>query len=161
MDNSNGLLKISVAVHFILTVWATTTKEFLPTSYIYMNLFVLIIGIFSIVHTESQDAVFMFMVLHIFSIIQDCIFLGIYQPIANRTFEESSLPASYRNDYRFSLGMCVLNLILKPVTAFLIVKVWKDRQGDPIVLPFNVPGFGSTGTSTPSGYEAFEPNNER
>ncbi|CAC5418019.1 unnamed protein product [Mytilus coruscus] len=141
MESSKLLLKVTVIIHFILTVWATTSS-FLPDSYIYMNLFVLLIGIFSIVHNESSDAVFMFFVLHCFTIVQDMIFLGIYQPIADETVEVPTQPDSVKNRYRFSLGMCITNLIIKPVTAFLLYTVWQERQGNPINLPFSIPGFG-------------------
>ncbi|XP_076087468.1 type-1 angiotensin II receptor-associated protein-like [Mytilus galloprovincialis] len=144
MESSKLLLKITVIIHFILTVWATTSS-FLPDSYIYMNLFVLLIGIFSIVHNESSEAVFMFLVLHCFTIVQDMIFLGIYQPIADETVEVPHQRDSVKNRYRFSLGMCITNLIIKPVTAFFLYKVWQERQGNTVNLPFNIPGFGGDG----------------
>ncbi|VDI44900.1 Hypothetical predicted protein, partial [Mytilus galloprovincialis] len=34
--------------------------------------------------------------------------------------------------------ICILNLIIKPVTAFLMYKVWQERQGKPVKLPYNI-----------------------
>lgn len=128
-------------------------SQFLPTAYIYMNLIVLLIGVFAIVHNESVDAVFMFLVLHCFTILQDIIFLGIYQPRADTYLENEKMPNNVRNEYRFSLGMCITNLLLKPLTAFLLYRIWQDRQGNAFDLPFTIPGLPGFGNQTNSKYE--------
>ncbi|XP_052083010.1 type-1 angiotensin II receptor-associated protein-like [Mytilus californianus] len=143
MESSKIVLKVTVIIHFILTVWATTSS-FLPDSYIYMNLFVLLIGVFANVHSKSEEAVFLFFVLHCFTIAQDVLFIGIYQPIADATYEVPNQPNSVKNIYRFSLGICIVNLIIKPATAFLLYKVWQERQGKPVKLPFNIPWIASS-----------------
>ncbi|WAR15475.1 ATRAP-like protein [Mya arenaria] len=72
-------LKLLVFFHFVLTVWASQ-NGFLGLSYVYMNLFVLSLGVWSIVHHESAEPVFMFLICHVFSILQDIILLGINEP---------------------------------------------------------------------------------
>ncbi|KAL5013209.1 hypothetical protein ScPMuIL_007479 [Solemya velum] len=141
-------LKVIVVVHFILSLWAGQIFGFLPSSYLYMNWFILMIGVWAIAVPDSTEPVFMFLGLHLFSIIQDIIFLGIYQPRANLYFEESnSLGRSGRDEYRFCLGMCILNLLIKPVTAFLLFRIYQERGGESGSLNFsgvrNFPAFGT------------------
>jgi hypothetical protein len=38
---------------------ASMSQGFLPLAYTYMNLFVLLIGLFAVVHNESVDAMFL------------------------------------------------------------------------------------------------------
>ncbi|OPL32957.1 hypothetical protein AM593_01379, partial [Mytilus galloprovincialis] len=94
-----------------------STSSFLPESYIYMNLFVLLIGVLANVHSKSEEAVFLFFVLHCITIGQDMLFIGIYQPIGDATYEVPK----------------------QPITAFLMYKVWQERRGKPVQLPCNIP----------------------
>ncbi|XP_063410412.1 type-1 angiotensin II receptor-associated protein-like [Mytilus trossulus] len=153
MNPSSVSLKGAVIVHFILTIWASMSGGFLPESYIYMNMFVLLIGVFAIVMNESVDAVFMFLFFHCFTMIQDIIFLGIFEPMGYDTFEKPDMVVRSKNLYRFSLGMCIVNLILKPVTAILLYRIWQDRQGHAFDLPFNIPGIPGMGNQHDSKYE--------
>ncbi|XP_063410404.1 type-1 angiotensin II receptor-associated protein-like isoform X1 [Mytilus trossulus] len=147
MESSKIVLKVTVIIHFILIVWASTSS-FLPESYIYMNLFVLLISVLANVHSKSEEAVFLFFVLHCITIGQDMLFIGIYQPIGDATYEVDRQPNTIKNVYRFSLGICILNLIIKPVTAFLVYKVWQERRGNPVTLPCNIPWIAASALPT-------------
>ncbi|XP_063410405.1 type-1 angiotensin II receptor-associated protein-like isoform X2 [Mytilus trossulus] len=125
-----------------------STSSFLPESYIYMNLFVLLISVLANVHSKSEEAVFLFFVLHCITIGQDMLFIGIYQPIGDATYEVDRQPNTIKNVYRFSLGICILNLIIKPVTAFLVYKVWQERRGNPVTLPCNIPWIAASALPT-------------
>ncbi|XP_045162865.1 type-1 angiotensin II receptor-associated protein-like isoform X2 [Mercenaria mercenaria] len=149
-------LKLIVFLHFIFTTWACMCPQFLPLSYTYMNLFVLSLGVWSIVHHESSDAALMFMMCHLFSILHDIILLGIYEPRGYAVFEQNpQLYGTPRNEYRFSLGMAIVNLIAKPITAFLIYRIYRERGGS--YSDFNIPGVGSLpgfgGSPQHSAYE--------
>ncbi|XP_041377228.1 type-1 angiotensin II receptor-associated protein-like [Gigantopelta aegis] len=124
---------------------------YLPPTYLYMNGFMLAFGFWGIVNTESSQPILMFLVLLVFSVIQDCIFIGIYQPRGYDTVETRPVKASIRNEFRFSLGMSIVNLLIKPVTGFLLFRIMKSRDGD--FGDLNIPGInriptfgGSAGT---------------
>ncbi|XP_014780949.1 type-1 angiotensin II receptor-associated protein-like isoform X1 [Octopus bimaculoides] len=140
MEPPQVSLKVIVIVHFILTVWASMPTSFLPLSYTYMNAFVLAFGVWGIVNQESTDAISMFLILKIFTIIQDIVFLGIYQPRAYADNGKSS-EMSCVHEYRFSLAMSIVNLILKPVSCFLLYRIYQDRGG--IYETFSIPGLTS------------------
>lgn len=146
MNTSNVMLKIVVAVHFILTIWAGMNPGYLPPAYIFMNIFILSFGAWAIACPESRDPVIMFLVLLLFSIIQDIVFISVYQPRAYDIFELPNSPQ--RHEYRFCLGMSIVNLILKPFTAFLLYRIFQDRGGTYDDL--NIPGFPQFNHSGPS-----------
>ncbi|XP_052759983.1 type-1 angiotensin II receptor-associated protein-like [Mya arenaria] len=134
-------LKLLVFFHFVLTVWASQ-NGFLGLSYVYMNLFVLSLGVWSIVHHESAEPVFMFLICHVFSILQDIILLGINEPRGYNAYEQGGrIDQTTRNEYRFSLGMSIVNLIIKPVTAFLVYRIYRERGGS--YGDFTIPGVGN------------------
>ncbi|KAH3824043.1 type-1 angiotensin II receptor-associated protein-like [Dreissena polymorpha] len=148
-------LKLIVFFHFIFTVWASQIG-FLGPSYVYMNLFTMSLGVWSIVHHESAEPIFMFLLCHLFSILQDIILLGIYEPRAYNIYERDGVDATARNEYRFSLGMSIVNLIIKPVTAFLIYRIYGERGGS--YGDFHIPGVGNLpsfnpGSPTRGAYE--------
>ncbi|KAK3578021.1 hypothetical protein CHS0354_027234 [Potamilus streckersoni] len=148
MNPPQFTLKAVIFIHFILTVWATMSG-FLSSTYNYMNLFVLMVGVLGIVFEEHADIVFMFFLLHVFTILEDILLLGLYQPRANSIFEKEGFDESRRNEYRFALGMAIVNLILKPFTAFLLFRVSQERGGNYAAISFpgvsNLPGFGGRG----------------
>lgn len=135
--NLEPFLTVIVIVHFILTVWASMPQAFLPFSYIYMNAFVLAFGVWGIIKQESTDAISMFLILKAFSIVQDIIFLGIYQPRAYKNYEV----LDRLSEYRFALGMSIVNLLLKPVSCFLLYRIYQDRGG--IYDTFTIPGLST------------------
>lgn len=150
MDTSNVMLKIVVAVHFFLTIWAGMNPGYLPPAYMFMNIFILSFGVWAIALPESRDSVVMFLGLLLFSIIQDIVFISVYQPRAYALFEETLNTYNYseRHEYRFCLGMSIVNLIFKPFSAFLLYRIFQDRGGSYDDL--NIPGFPQFGNSGPS-----------
>ncbi|XP_064642833.1 type-1 angiotensin II receptor-associated protein-like isoform X1 [Lineus longissimus] len=145
-------LKVILVVHFVLTVWASMTEGYLPTAYIYMNLFTLAFGAYGIINQENSEAIFMLFVLQIFTILQDIIFMGIYQPRGHKHFEnvaDLSVTADMRNEYRFSLGMSIVNLLLKPFTSFIVYRIYQERGGS--YGDFGIPGIPGLGGSSSGG----------
>ncbi|KAK6177757.1 hypothetical protein SNE40_015795 [Patella caerulea] len=156
MNPPNLILKVIVFTHFILSMWASQSRAFLPNSYVYLNAFVLVFGIIGIFNHESSDAILLFIVGLLMSIVQDIIFLGIYEPRGQKIIKNSELPNQPEvhdlvGEFRFSLGMCILNLIIKPVTIFLLLRILRSRTTDydRFNIPGvpNIPGFGAGATS--------------
>ncbi|XP_013393585.1 type-1 angiotensin II receptor-associated protein isoform X3 [Lingula anatina] len=141
-------LKVVVIVHFILTTWALLVA-FQSPSYQYMNLGLTFVGVLAIINTESIEAVLLLMVLMLFSILQDIVCLGLFEPAARAVYENASYNNwTMKNTYRFSLGMTILNLLIKPFTCFMLYRVYQERGGSmgdlniPGLDAANFPGFG-------------------
>ncbi|KAJ8320339.1 hypothetical protein KUTeg_001926, partial [Tegillarca granosa] len=63
-------------------VMAGMNPGYLPPAYMFMNIFILSFGVWAIALPESRDSVVMFLGLLLFSIIQDIVFISVYQPRA-------------------------------------------------------------------------------
>ncbi|XP_022341188.1 type-1 angiotensin II receptor-associated protein-like [Crassostrea virginica] len=135
-------LKVIVCVHFILMIWAAQFNPFLPTVYWLSNTFVLLLGVWGIACPDSYDAILMYLILHVFTILEDIILLGIYQPRASDQVEIDRVHQGIKDEYRFSLGMSITNLILKPFSAFLLWRIYQDRGGR--FSDFHFPQFGGS-----------------
>lgn len=146
MVNAPNLsLRIILVAHLVLSVWASMTEEFLPTAYIYSNAFMLAFGVWAIIAPESADSILLFMVLNIVNIVTDIIFLGIFTP------HSSDMPIrAGASTYKFSLGMAIVNLLLRPFSTFVLYRLYQDRGGQQ--GEFGIPGFNPSG-GHPRGYE--------
>ncbi|ELT95481.1 hypothetical protein CAPTEDRAFT_220979 [Capitella teleta] len=149
-------LKVVVLAHFILSVWASMVgSPFLGASYIYMNAFILAFGVWALICPDTTEPVITFMLLNLISIIMDIIFLGVLTPYAHSIFETQVSPL--KGAYRFSLGMAIVNLILKPFSSFILYRLYQDRGGQYSGGEFGIPGVsafgGSSGSAHGSNYE--------
>lgn len=151
MIGSHTSLRVVVIVHFILTVWASMTPNYLPTAYIYMNLFILAFGAYGILNPDNVEAVFMCTLLSAASILLDAIMIGIHEQIGHGIYEKLLTDANQRNEYRFSLGMSIINLLIKPFTTFVLYRIYQDRGGQ--YGDFNIPGMPAFGGGHPGTYE--------
>ncbi|XP_048751380.1 type-1 angiotensin II receptor-associated protein-like isoform X1 [Ostrea edulis] len=143
MNPPHYALKVIVCVHFILMIWGAQCAQLMPGVYWLSNTFVLLLGVWGIACPDSYDAILMYLILHVFTILEDIILLGIYHPRSSIIIENSRRYAGIRNEYRFSLGMTITNLILKPFTAFLMWRIYQDRGGRFSDFNFpNMPQFG-------------------
>ncbi|XP_010880011.1 type-1 angiotensin II receptor-associated protein isoform X2 [Esox lucius] len=115
-------LKAIVLVHWILTIWGC--MAWLPPSYAWGNFSVLAVGVWAIAQRDSIDAVLMFLIGIAVTILTDIIHFGIFYPLAEAIAERN------RDTFRFSAGMAILNLLLKPVSCFFIYQMYKERGGD-------------------------------
>ncbi|KAK7093381.1 type-1 angiotensin II receptor-associated protein-like [Littorina saxatilis] len=154
MNTPNVMLKVIVLVHFILSVWATM-GGWLPTPYFYVHIALFVCGLWAIASSDSIDAIMMMLMVLAFSILQDIILLSLYEPRGYNSHErDPKQPQSVLNEYRFALGMCILNLILKPFTGFLLLRICQARSND---TAFNIPGIdripGLGGMGGGRGYE--------
>ncbi|XP_014022055.1 type-1 angiotensin II receptor-associated protein-like isoform X3 [Salmo salar] len=115
-------LKAIVLVHWLLTVWGC--MAWLPPSYAWGNFSVLAVGVWAIAQRDSIDAVLMFLIGIAVTILTDIIHFGIYYPLPEGLSEMN------RDTFRFSAGMAILGLVLKPVSCFIIYQMYRERGGD-------------------------------
>ncbi|XP_046369761.2 type-1 angiotensin II receptor-associated protein-like isoform X2 [Haliotis rufescens] len=150
-------LKIIFVAHFVLTFWGSMSGALMPAAYLYLNAFVLAFGFWAIVNPESPEPVMMYLIMHAISVVQDIVLLGIYAPrgydLSRATQNQGTI-----DEYRFSLGMAIVDLLIKPVTGFLLFRILRSRSGEysEFTIPgvSNFPGFGGSGASAPpGGYE--------
>ncbi|XP_008305147.1 type-1 angiotensin II receptor-associated protein isoform X1 [Stegastes partitus] len=115
-------LKAIVLVHWLLTVWGC--MAWLPQSFAWGNFSVLAIGVWAIAQRDSIDAVLMFLMGMIVTILTDIIHIGIFYPSNDLAAERA------RDVLRFSTGMAILNLLLKPASCFFVYQMYRERGGD-------------------------------
>ncbi|XP_050979183.1 type-1 angiotensin II receptor-associated protein [Labeo rohita] len=117
-------LKAIVLVHWLLTVWALVTP-WLPSSYVLSNVSVLAVGVWAIAQRDSIDAVLMFLIGLAVTILTDIVHLGLYYAAAEIGYERAG-----RDLFRFSGGMAILSLLLKPVSCFFVYQMYRERGGE-------------------------------
>ncbi|XP_048879597.1 type-1 angiotensin II receptor-associated protein isoform X1 [Brienomyrus brachyistius] len=127
-------LKAIVFVHWLLTIWGCMAS-WLPSSYAWGNFTVLALAVWAIVQRDSVDAVLMFLVGMVMTMLTDIIHFGIFYPLADNLTDRT------RDTFRFSVGMAILSLLLKPVSCFFVYQMYRERGGD-----YNV-NFGFPGVS--------------
>ncbi|TWW62732.1 Type-1 angiotensin II receptor-associated protein-like, partial [Takifugu flavidus] len=111
-------LKAIVIVHWLLTMWGCIG---LPNSYAWGDFGALALGVWAIAQRDSLDAVIMFLVAMVVTILTDIIHFGIFYPSADLIG---------RDLFRFSAGMAILSLLLKPVSCFFVYQMYRERGGD-------------------------------
>ncbi|XP_057218761.1 type-1 angiotensin II receptor-associated protein isoform X2 [Triplophysa rosa] len=117
-------LKAIVLVHWLLTVWGCLIT-WLPYSFILGNLSVLALGVWAIAQRDSIDAVVMFLMGLAVTILTDIVHIGVYYTQSESLYERTA-----RDTFRFSAGMAILSLLLKPVSCFFVYQMYRERGGD-------------------------------
>ncbi|KAL6112458.1 agtrap [Pungitius sinensis] len=112
-------LKAIVLVHWLLTVWGC--MSLLPVSFAWGNFTVLAVGVWAIAQRDSVDAVLMFLMGMAVTVLTDIVHFGIFYPL---------LELSNENRSRFSAGMAILSLLLKPASCFFVYQMYRERGGD-------------------------------
>ncbi|XP_034389467.1 type-1 angiotensin II receptor-associated protein [Cyclopterus lumpus] len=112
-------LKAIVLVHWLLTVWGC--MSWLPSSFAWGNFCVLAVGVWAIAQRDSIDAVLMFLMGMVLTILTDIVHFGIFYPLNEYAVE---------NRFRFSAGMAILSLLLKPASCFFVYQMYRERGGD-------------------------------
>ncbi|CAK8689471.1 type-1 angiotensin II receptor-associated protein-like [Clavelina lepadiformis] len=128
-------LKAVVLIHWFLFVWGTI---FGSGPYIWCNIAVLAVGVWAIADRQSVDAIFLFMVMLIISILVDIVDLAVH-----------FRPEQASGYYKFGGGMAIANLILKPVSIALLFQMYKDRGGEyNITFGPNAPSYDDIGNES-------------
>uniref|UniRef100_A0A8C4KKF7 Angiotensin II receptor associated protein n=3 Tax=Casuariiformes TaxID=8784 RepID=A0A8C4KKF7_DRONO len=93
---------------------------FFPASYAWGNFSVLAVGIWAIVQRDSLDAIVMFLTGLLLTVLTDIIHISVFYPQKN-----------YLTDLRrFSVGMAILSLLLKPVSCYFVYQMYRERGGE-------------------------------
>ncbi|NXR26039.1 ATRAP protein, partial [Cinclus mexicanus] len=92
----------------------------LPVSYAWGNFSVLAVGIWAIVQRDSLDAITMFLTGLLLTVLTDIIHISIFYP--SRDFLSDAK--------RFSIGMAIFSLLLKPVSCYLVYRMYRERGGE-------------------------------
>ncbi|XP_062889563.1 type-1 angiotensin II receptor-associated protein isoform X2 [Mobula hypostoma] len=118
-------LKMIIFVHWLLTTWGCL-YPWLPQPYIWSNYAVLAIGVWAIAQRDSIDAIFMYLVGTVITILLDIIHIAVsYDRMA--AIQQNN---EMRDQFRFSVGMAILSLLLKPVSCLFVYQMYKQRGGD-------------------------------
>ncbi|XP_049846517.1 type-1 angiotensin II receptor-associated protein-like isoform X2 [Schistocerca gregaria] len=129
----NNPLKVIFIIHFILSTWALQ-GDWCPDSYFFYSLLFFIALFWAIKDKESSDATEMALMLNVLCIALDIVILIIYFPSSSRASGE-----------KFSSGMAVLNLLVRPVTAIALYRLHGDRSGNTNTFPGIGGIFGNSG----------------
>ncbi|XP_066528809.1 type-1 angiotensin II receptor-associated protein [Hoplias malabaricus] len=139
-------LKAIVLVHWLLTIWACICWQ-LPSYYL-GNFSMLAVGVWAIAQRDSIDAVLMFLIGMTVTILTDIVHFGIFYAALDRQYGMGSL-------VRFSSGMAILSLILKPLSCFFVYQMYRERGGD-----YNI-NFGfPTVTRDRNNYQSIDQPNQ-
>ncbi|KAM9370210.1 type-1 angiotensin II receptor-associated protein isoform 1-T1 [Phaethornis superciliosus] len=123
-------LKAIILVHWLLTVWGCMNYMF-PASYAWGNFSVLAVGIWAIVQRDSLDAIVMFLAGLLLTVLTDIIHVSVFYPPNNHLTDAK----------RFSAGMAIFSLLLKPVSCYLLYRMYRERGGE-YSLSIGVPRAG-------------------
>ncbi|XP_030634568.1 type-1 angiotensin II receptor-associated protein [Chanos chanos] len=115
-------LKAIVLVHWLLTVWGCLAFQ-LNMTYMLSNFSVLAVGVWAIAQRDSIDAVLMFLMGMALTVVTDIVDFAILYPAADNLSDR-------RDTVRFSMGMSILSLLLKPLSCFFVYQMYRERGGD-------------------------------
>ncbi|XP_057564059.1 type-1 angiotensin II receptor-associated protein isoform X3 [Hippopotamus amphibius kiboko] len=108
-------LKAILLVHWLLTTWSCLVFQ---GAYAWANFTILALGVWAVAQRDSIDAISMFLGGLVVTIFLDIIYIGIFYPGASLT-----------DTGRFSAGMAILSLLLKPVSCFFVYHMYRERGG--------------------------------
>ncbi|KAG8434771.1 hypothetical protein GDO86_012934 [Hymenochirus boettgeri] len=118
-------IKAIVFVHWLLTIFACMI-DWLPRAFSLSNITILAVGVWAVAQRDSIDAIFMFFIGMLISIITDILLFALFFAGSEKSFESGPL----RDLFRFSAGMAILSLLLKPLSCFLIYHMYHERGGE-------------------------------
>lgn len=145
MDNLRVTpLKVAFVGHLTLSTWAMST-QWVPQSYLYYNSFFLACLLWALMKTDSTDPVVMALLINGIGIVMDIIILSTAFPYEKAIAESSRrLPI-----LRFSVTMCCINLICRPLSSIVIYRTMQERTG-------NYSTFGNFGGTFRGPGETYE-----
>ncbi|XP_012286385.1 uncharacterized protein LOC105702963 [Orussus abietinus] len=109
-------LKIIFAVHFVLISWAVQGAWCPPSAMLY-NLVFFVCLLWAIHNGQSDEPIQLALIVNILSILLDVIILSIYFP-----------SSSYASE-KFSAAFLIINMIVRVVSTFVLLRVGQTRGG--------------------------------
>ncbi|XP_050713380.1 uncharacterized protein LOC126996683 [Eriocheir sinensis] len=104
-------------IHLILTIMSNLCGCLTQSFLLYNGLFLGTV-LWSLHHREYEEPPFLAMIINSFAIVFDIVNLSLYWP------------ALMTRSMQFGSSMAVLNLALRPMSAFLLYRVVQDRAAD-------------------------------
>ncbi|XP_063001162.1 type-1 angiotensin II receptor-associated protein isoform X2 [Elgaria multicarinata webbii] len=95
--------------------------EWLPTSYAWGNFTTLAVGVWAVAQRDSIDAILMFLTGLLLTIFMDIINFSLFYP---------RLASHLTDTVRFSTGMAIFSLLLKPLSCFFAYQMYRERGGE-------------------------------
>ncbi|XP_006145380.1 type-1 angiotensin II receptor-associated protein isoform X1 [Tupaia chinensis] len=112
-------LKVILLVHWLLTTWGCIV---FAGAYAWANFTVLALGVWAVAQRDSIDAIGMFLGGLLTTIFLDIIHISLFYPRAGLS-----------DTLRFSAGMAILSLLLKPLSCCLVYHMYRERGGELLV----------------------------
>ncbi|XP_066996700.1 type-1 angiotensin II receptor-associated protein [Anabrus simplex] len=134
-------LKIILVIHFFLSTWGMQ-GDWSTNSYLFYNLLFFITLLWAIHQREAQEPIEIALFIGVSSILLDIIVLTVRFP--------SSLA---RTGERFSAGMAILNLLIRPVTSMVLYRIHADRTGTSGAFSNNFGGLFGASNAQNAPYE--------
>ncbi|KAF7239393.1 Type-1 angiotensin II receptor-associated protein [Varanus komodoensis] len=113
-------LKAIILLHWLLTLWGCMVN-WLPSSYAWGNFTSLALGVWAVAQRDSIDAILMFLTSLLLTILMD---------IINISLCYLTLPTHLSDTMRFSTGMAIFNLLLKPLSCYFAYQMYRERGGE-------------------------------
>ncbi|XP_073089307.1 type-1 angiotensin II receptor-associated protein isoform X7 [Manis javanica] len=130
-------LKVILLIHWLLTTWGCMVFS---GPYVWANFTILALGVWAVAQRDSIDAVSMFLGGLATTIFLDIIHISIFYP-----------RDSLSDTGRFSAGMAILSLLLKPFSCCLVYHMYRERGGELLYTGF----LGSS--QERSAYQTIDP----
>ncbi|CAG2170292.1 unnamed protein product [Oppiella nova] len=121
-------LKAVFLGHFMLICWCLI-GNWLPASYMFYNTFFMLCLLWSMHSRDSHDPILIATLINLLSIILDAITIGVYYDDAHNR------PC-----------MAITNLMLRPITSLVLLRIYNERNGR-----YSTFGFPGLGGLNPSG----------
>jgi len=141
---SGGLIKLIFLVHLILSSWGMQSlSSQIPSSYVYYNLVYMVTLLWAI-GTDSLDSVIMAFLVNVSNLALDTLTLSLYWPNWVQRKE------------RLYFGFVIANAIIRPITAILLYRIFRDRdtEGTGLRGAFaDVFGSGTPSSDNRQGYQ--------
>ncbi|KAM4652781.1 type-1 angiotensin II receptor-associated protein isoform 2-T2 [Discoglossus pictus] len=118
-------LKAIVFTHWLLTIFACIL-DWLSPAYRWANITVLAMGVWAVAQRDSIDAIIMFFIGLMITIVTDILLLALFFAAAEFATEKSPT----RDLFRFTAGMAILSLLLKPLSCFFVYHMYRERGGE-------------------------------
>ncbi|NXK06592.1 ATRAP protein, partial [Herpetotheres cachinnans] len=113
-------LTVNVGWIFFVLFGRGCMNYMFPASYAWGNFSVLAVGIWAIVQRDSLDAIMMFLTGLLLTVLTDIIHISVFYP-SNKYLTDTK---------RFSIGMAIFSLLLKPVSCYLVYRMYRERGGE-------------------------------
>ncbi|XP_060115281.1 type-1 angiotensin II receptor-associated protein-like isoform X1 [Heteronotia binoei] len=113
-------LKAIVLAHWLLTTWGCMVPWIPSFSYAWGNFTILAVGVWAVAQRDSVDAILMFFTGLLLTILTDIVHISLYYPGGN----------NLSDTVRFSTGMAIFSLLLKPLSCFFAYQMYRERGGE-------------------------------